>query len=199
MKTYKLVILILLSITLIRCSNESGTFKDSRDGQSYKWVKIGNQIWMAENLNYDSDNGSWVYDNNPLYAEIYGRLYNWETACKVCPDGWHLPTDAEWTILTDYIGGEDVAGGKMKEKGTMYWNSPNTEADNSSGFTGLPGGGRGSNDGSFGSLGYDGYLWSTTEYGESHAWLRSLYYGKADVFAEYGDKTFGYSVRCLKD
>ena len=89
---------------------------------------------MAENLNYKS--GSDFADK----PEVYGRLYSWEVAQRVCPTGWHLPTDAEWTTLTDYLGGKNVAGGKLKETGTEHWFSPNTGATNESGFTALPGG-----------------------------------------------------------
>lgn len=85
-------------------TDTSGTFIDNRDGHVYKWVKIGTQIWMAENLTYDAGSGSWNYFNDPAYA-TYGRLYDWETAKKACPAGWHLPDDSEWTILTDYVGG----------------------------------------------------------------------------------------------
>jgi uncharacterized protein (TIGR02145 family) len=155
----KLSILLIIGIVvptmlLIGCKKDeesdetTGEFTDSRDGQVYKWVKIGNQVWMAENLNYETPN-SWWYDNNSANGDIYGRLYTWAAAMNgesssnsvpsgvqgVCPDGWHLPSDAEWTVLTDYLGGESVAGGKMKEAGTVHWNSPNTGATNSSGFT----------------------------------------------------------------
>ena len=81
-----------------------GTFTDSRDGNTYKWIEIGNQIWMAENLNFHANSGCWVYDNNPENADTYGRLYNWETARNVCPDGWHLPSDNEWKELEVYLG-----------------------------------------------------------------------------------------------
>ncbi|OQC44748.1 MAG: hypothetical protein BWX59_01711 [Bacteroidetes bacterium ADurb.Bin028] len=142
----------------------------------------------------------------------YGVLYNWTAAMNgaessdanpsgvqgICPDGWHLPSDAEWTQLTDYLGGEDVAGGKLKEAGYDHWQSPNAGANNESGFTALPGGGRGSN-GSFGSIRNGGYWWSSTELDTYGAWRRRLSYSDGDV-SWYGDiKSVGFSVRCLRD
>jgi len=175
----------------------SGTFTDPRDGQTYNTVEIGSQTWFAENLNYETSN-SWWYDNSSANGDVYGRLYTWNAALTACPSGWHLPSDDEWTILSDFLGGESVAGGKMKETGTAHWNSPNTGATNSSGFTGLPGGNRGSS-GSFFSLGYDGHWWSSTEYSGTHAWHRSLYYDHDRVYRNTSHKTLGFSVRCLKD
>ncbi len=131
------------------CDYLQGTVSDI-EGNTYKTIKIGTQTWMAENLKTTkykdgseipniTNNGD--YDNNPANSETYGRLYNWYTVDDdkgVCPEGWHVPDDAEYTVLTDYLGGESVAGGKMKETGTEHWNSPNTGATNESGFTGLP-------------------------------------------------------------
>jgi uncharacterized protein (TIGR02145 family) len=134
---------------------------DARDGQSYATVRIGNQVWMAENFNFGADSGSWVYDNNINNAVTYGRLYDWETAVKVCPDGWHLPLREEWDILIEKLGGSEIAGGKMKEIGTSHWEDPNTGATNSSQFSALPG----------------GYRWSENEYIDvgmhSHFWSSS--------------------------
>jgi len=126
-----------------RCEKDEtkGTFTDARDNHVYKWVGIGEQVWMAENLAYKPSSGNyWAYNNDQNNITIYGYLYDWETACNVCPSGWHLPSDAEWTKLTNYLGGEEIAGGKLKA--TTGWNSPNSGADNSSGFSGLPGGSR---------------------------------------------------------
>jgi len=135
--------LLLLSSVLIVVMNsiaqEFGTFTDTRDGRTYKTVIIGNQTWMAENLNYKAETGSWFYNNDSSIGAIYGRLYDWETALKVCPTGWHLPSDIEWTELADSLGNSKV-GGKMKVPGTLYWKAPNTDATNVSGFSALPGG-----------------------------------------------------------
>ncbi len=168
------------------------------EGNTYKTIQIGNQCWMKENLNYDADSGSWCYDNDSSNCTTYGRLYNWETALTVAPAGWHLPTDDEWVTLTDYLGGVNVAGGKMKETGTAHWNSENIGATNSSGFTALAGGYR-HNNGSFLDMGIDAYFWSATEYDGSDAWIRCLYYYSAVVYRSTSYKSYGYSVRCVKD
>ena len=163
--------------------DNTGTFTDPRDGHTYKWVKIGNQVWMAENLNYKTGN-SWCFNDITTNCNTFGRLYNWEAARTACPDGWHLPSNAEWKILVDYLGGRKVAGGKMKETGTEHWRSPNKRATNESGFTVLPGGYR-STDGYFYYLGRHGYWWSATESGSSSAWSRYLHYSSDDVSRGY--------------
>jgi len=94
-----------------------------------------------KNLNYITTSGGWCYNDNTDSCAVYGRLYDWNTAMAVAPHGWHLPSEAEWYTLVDYLGGNEVAGGKMKEAGTAHWFGPNTGADNINGFTGLPGGG----------------------------------------------------------
>jgi uncharacterized protein (TIGR02145 family) len=196
---------------------------DERDGNAYATVQIGDQCWMAENLAYlpqvspssqgsNSDPYYYVYgyegtDVNAAKAtdnyNHYGVLYNWPASLSACPEGWHLPTDTEWTVLTGYLGGESVAGGKMKSTRTApephpRWNSPNTGATNSSGFSALPGGGR-STGGSFDDAGHHGYWWSSSEFAGSNAWYRHLSYVYAQV-GRYGyNKSLGFSVRCLKD
>src|SRR5690554_4910948 len=195
----------------------SGTFIDSRDGNEYNWVQIGDQVWMAENLAYlpsvnmvadgsEDAAGSYYYvygydGTNVADAKAtdnyatYGVLYNWTAAMDgeassttnpsgiqgVCPAGWHVPSDAEWTELTDYLGGTSVAGGKLKETGTTHWKSPNTGATNETGFTALPGGYRHLY-GAFSNIGYDGYWWSATERSATDAWHRAMSYGTSYVF-----------------
>jgi len=170
-------------------------FVDSRDGKTYKIVKIGNQIWMAENLNYDMG-GSWCYENSSSNCDKYGRLYNWDDARRACSPGWHLPSDSEWSTLTNYLGGEEVAGGKLKS--TSGWNNPNSGATNSSGFSALPGGYR-DYDGSFNYISDYGYWWSSTEYSSTIAWYRLMGYYSAYVLRNYYGKSVGFSVRCLRD
>jgi len=142
----------------------------------------------------------------------YGVLYNWPAAMSgaasssadpsgvqgICPTGWHLPSDVEWTTLSDNLGGEYEAGGKMKETGTSHWTSPNTGATNESGFTALPGGYR-NGDGAFGNIGIIGLWWSSTEYLTDTAWGRGLYYLDSGVGRANGNKAYGFSVRCLRD
>jgi len=148
-------------------------------------------------MNYETGN-NWCYDNDPANCATYGRLYDWETVLGVCPSGWHLPSDAEWTALTTFLGGVSIAGGKMKEAGTAHWSSPNTGATNSSGFTALPGGHRNSN-GSFGNLTYSAYFWSATENASSSAWYRLLNYNNESVNRYSNYKTNGFSARCVQD
>nr|NQU93850.1 hypothetical protein [Bacteroidota bacterium] len=175
-------------------------YTDARDGQTYETVQIEEQCWMAENLAYlpevspssqgnNTDSYYYVYDYQGTdVAEAkatenyqnYGSLYNWPASLTACPTDWHLPTDAEWTVLTDHLGGTGVAGGKMKSTRTApdphpRWNSPNTGATNTSGFSGLPGGTRSTN-GTFYYLGNFGYFWSSTEHSTTYAWGRNLGY-----------------------
>ncbi len=192
------------------------------DGNVYRTVIIGNQQWMAENLKVSQYNdgtdipniqalaewsglttGAWAYyENNESKYAKYGKLYNWYAVSpdnkNVCPTGWHVPTDAEWTVLTDYLGGQNVAGGKMKEVGTTSWNFPNTGAANTSLFTGLPGGGRYAN-GNYGSIDNGGYWWSSSEDAAGNAWYRTLNSYSGLVGGYDFNKRSGLSVRCLRD
>jgi uncharacterized protein (TIGR02145 family) len=174
-----------------------GVLVDSRDRKKYKIVKVGNQVWMGENLNYNAS-GSKCYDKQESNCQKYGRLYNWNTARDVCPSGWHLPSDAEWIRLTDFVGGSSTAGTKLKA--TSGWNTgsgykPGTDEY---GFSALPGGFSGSS-GSFTDVGNGGCWWSSMEYNASYAWNRLMYYRNAIVGREYDDKSRYFSVRCVKD
>ena len=192
------------------------------NGYTYTSIVLGNgQEWMAENLrtttyangdpipNVTDDTqwlnlttGAWVhYNNDSQYENPYGKLYNWYTVAdtrNVCPTGWHVPSDAEWTVLTDYLGGESVAGGKMKSTGTQYWQSPNTDATNESGFSGLPGGNR-NYGATFDTIGTRGFWWSSTEDGAYVAWYRYLDYGLGTAGRFNYSDGLGFSVRCLRD
>jgi uncharacterized protein (TIGR02145 family) len=175
---------------------EDSIFTDPRDGQKYPYKTIGTQVWMTKNLNYAAP-GSRCYDNNEANCATYGRLYDWNTARTVAPPGWHLPSDAEWTTLTNFLGGELEAGGKMKSTSSL-WVSPNLGATNSSGWTGLPGGFHIYN-GPFIGVGSDGCWWSSTEFDTYNAWYRPLYSGFGFASRYYDGKTLGFSVRCLRD
>jgi uncharacterized protein (TIGR02145 family) len=175
-----------------------GKFTDSRDGKTYKTVEIGNQTWMAENLAYKATGGCWAYDNSESNVAIYGYLYDWETAKNACPQGWHLPSDSEWTILTNYLGGESVAGGKLKDVGKSYWKSPNTGASNETGFTALPGGFR-SNNGTFSYIRGGGLWWSSSEYSALNAWYSYVGVDNSNLNRFTFGKDYGFSVRCVKD
>jgi uncharacterized protein (TIGR02145 family) len=146
--------------------------------------------------------GAWCYYNNdPILGNKYGKLYNWYAVNDprgLAPQGWHVPSDAEWTTLATTLGGASVAGGKMKEPGTSNWFFPNTGADNSSGWTGLPGGFR-YNVGSFDFIGSSGFWWSSSETNTPFAWVRFLDYYDGSLFRNYFNKQNGFSVRCLRD
>jgi uncharacterized protein (TIGR02145 family) len=192
------------------------------DGNVYRTVKIGTQIWMAENLkttkyrNGDpipnvTDNPQWIslktgalclYKNDEANKATYGCLYNWFAVAdtrSIAPIGWHVPTDAELTILIDLLGGQVAAGGKLKEAGTAHWSGPNTGATNSSGFTALPGGSRGVSDGAFGNINSICNCWSSTANNATNAFNRYMGHNYAAAGRSYYDKKFGYSVRCIKD
>jgi uncharacterized protein (TIGR02145 family) len=146
------------------------------------------------------------YDNNPAYSETYGRLYNWYTVDDdrgVCPEGWRVPSDAEYTVLIDLFGGEAVAGGKLKESGHEHWNYYNdqisSEATNESGFTALPGGTRGYFYGNYNGLGEDGFFWPSTEYDIISApYIRMDYHNSEVTRGGEATKRFGFSIRCIE-
>jgi uncharacterized protein (TIGR02145 family) len=192
------------------------------DGNVYNSITLGTQVWMAENLkttkyqNGDlipnvTDNTTWTnlttgaycdYDNTPDISLTYGSLYNWYAVSdsrNVCPSNWHVPSDEEWTVLTNYLGGDSVAGGKLKEGGLLHWNSPNTDATNETGFTALPGGMR-YYTGPFGNIGGNGLWWSSSEINTDYAWGRNMAKGYSGVYVGGNDiKPSGFSVRCLQD
>ena len=187
------------------------------DGNTYKTIQIGTQTWMAENLKttkYNDETAiplvkdavAWTELATPGYcwytndSVSYGALYNFYTinTGKLCPMGWHIPSDVEWTALTTYLGGESVAGDKQKETGLTHWQSPNTGATNESGYTALPGGYR-INDGSFSSLRRNGYWWSSTESSSVNAYYTDLFYDSDNGARDDSDKKAGFSVRCLQN
>ncbi|MDD4033221.1 MAG: FISUMP domain-containing protein [Bacteroidales bacterium] len=197
------------------------SFIDRRDGKVYKYVTIGNQVWMAENLAYlpsvvgprtssieyghASDKYYYVYGyyrtsvtEAKAYTNYttYGVLYNLPAALFACPSGWHLPTDAEWKTLIDYLGGEEVAGGKMKETGTAHWDSPNKGATNESGFTALAGGLSGLE---FYYIGNIGYWWSSTLSDQGESWSRYIDKDASNVKRRSTSNYEGISVRCVKN
>lgn len=198
----------------------TGTFTDDRDGNVYNWVEIGDQKWMAENLRYlpfifDPATGSgsadhphyFVYDytgsdvNEAKETEayqLYGVLYNYKAAVEACPEGWHLPSDAEWTTLVNFVGGELIAGGKLKIAGTSYWETPNSGATNEYGFFALPGGAR-SFGGIFTYAEKMGNWWSSTEVNPTTVWYRYMHYNNARTDRAYYGKIWGLSVRCVMD
>ena len=166
-----------------------GSFTDSRDGKSYHTVKVGTLTWMAENLNYQTDN-SWCYDDNPGNCQKYGRLYDWNTATSACPAGWHLPTRQDWDNLVHAAGG-NAAGIKLKSR------SPNWNGTDDFGLSALPGGIRYTN-GGFSYAGSYGNWWSAAENGSGLAWFRRMTSDLDYVYEHYYVKGNGLSVRCVR-
>lgn len=212
---------------------DSGTFTDARDSHEYRWIRIGTQIWMQENLAWlpsvepslgGSDSLPYYYvygyegrktveaTGTDGYAEC-GVFYNWPAATGghpgtdivpsrirgACPEGWHLPSDGEWDILVSYLGGEYTAGRTMKSRRgwNRYEGNPG-RGDNSSGFDGLPVGGR-QTAGVFYDQGYNAFFWSATAYNEFSAWYRYLGYFHNGVYRYFSSRQSGFSVRCVKD
>ena len=184
-------------------------------------VVIGTQQWMEKNLDVMTyrngdiipqvtdptawkalTTGAWCwYDNSAANGAIYGKLYNWYAVNDprgLAPQGWHIPTDAEWSTLGTLLGGNAAAGGKMKSTGITRWNSPNTSATNESGFAGLPGGFR-ETTGSFELIGSENYWWSATEFDSYDAWWRGQHYFFSNLSRRNSNKKYGYSVRCVRD
>jgi uncharacterized protein (TIGR02145 family) len=195
------------------------------DRNEYKSVLIGKQVWMAENLkvthyrNGDPiltgyDNYTWskldlnltaafaVYEDNISYAATYGNLYNWYTIGDnrdICPEGWHVPTDSEWKELTEYIGGEAIGGGRLKEIGLEHWKDPNKVATSETNFNALPGGYCYFNNGLFYDIGIKCYFWSSTANNSNHAWCWKLSYKSSEILRSNYKKRSGLSVRCIMD
>ena len=193
------------------------------DGNIYNAAQIGTQVWMTENLKTTrfndntkipnvTENAAWITLSTPAYcwyknSEItndykYGALYNWfaVNTGKLCPSGWHVPEEADWSILTDYLGGEYSAGGKLKEQGVNHWFSPNLGASNIFGFTALPAGYRsGLTSGSFRAIGYIGWWWASTESDLNWARNRTMAFDVSEIARGQGLKRNGYSVRCVKN
>ncbi len=196
---------------------------DPRDGNNYNTVQIGEQCWMAENLAFlpNVSPSSQGNNNDPYYYvygyqgtsvdeaktttnyQLYGALYNWPAALTACPEGWNLPSNIEWIALTNHLGGESNDGGKMKSVRTLPdlppgWNIPNLGATNESGFTALPGGDR-YHIGTFHNMNIIGLWWSSSEFNSNSSLLRRIFFDKSFVESINGNKSYGFSVRCLKD
>jgi uncharacterized protein (TIGR02145 family) len=197
-----------------------------QEGNVYKTIVIGTQEWMAENLStsvYRNGDviatglstsqwtnivqGAWAYFQNDASKNCpFGKLYNWYAcvdARELCPTGWHVPTDADWTVLSDYLGGEAIAGGKMKTLGmsdsaTGLWSAPNSGATNSSGFSGIPGGYR-MLQGPYSNLEFIGYYWSSSDFVTLSAYYRYIIYDDVDLTRATGGKGNGFSVRCVRN
>jgi uncharacterized protein (TIGR02145 family) len=208
-------------IVTVGCEGPASEGIFDGSGNEYTFVTIGTQDWLIENLkttkyndgtdiphvtddlewiNLSTPGYCWYYNDKATYGDTYGALYNGYTVDteKLCPIGWHVPSDEEWTALINYLGGSSIAGGKLKETGTEHWVSPNTGATNETGFTALPGGCRVATP-DFKYVGYHGEWWSSTEYSPDNAWNRGMGYSGSYVGRSGYHKIFGFSVRCVRD
>ena len=212
----------------VRCIKDIQTNNNPQifdiDGNAYDTIHIGTQVWLKQNLNTSrynngtaipnvTDNATWgslstgarcYYNNDSVtYSSTYGALYNYHTVNtgNLCPTGWHVPTNSEWTTLITYLGGESIAGGKLKEAGLAHWQSPNANATNETGFTALPCGNRFYDPGTYFNIGEYGYWWCSAETGTVSALYMGMNYNSGYVgpYASYNGYKFGVSVRCLKD
>lgn len=205
-------IIFTLTFCIFYCVNhaqEIGNFIDSRDGKAYKTIKIGSQVWMAENLAYKTNGGCWAYDNKDSNVTIYGYLYTWDSANKVSPPGWHLPSDEEWKTLEKSLGMLEIeanlsgsrgeisnVGGKLKSM--SGWNN-NIQATDDYGFKALPGGNYGSNEKAFYFIGQNAMFWTSSFVKNNFAWYRDLHNDDGRIFRGYRSKMLAFSVRCIKD
>jgi uncharacterized protein (TIGR02145 family) len=214
-KNGSLLMAVLMCVGLSSCSTNS---VNDIDGNKYKTITINKQVWMAEDLKTTRYNDSSViplvsdyeawsklnsggfcwYNNDSTNKKVYGALYNWYAVAtnKLCPKGWHVPSDDEWMSLQTFSGGAQFAGGKLKEKGISNWKSPNTGATNSFGFTALPAGFR-SFKGSFSFIGKSAYWWTSTEDFKTNANFYSIRYKYSNLYQYIADKPNGFCVRCL--
>jgi len=194
-----LLLATAVAVGLVGCGG--GSFTDSRDGKKYKTVKIGYQTWMAKNLNYQTESGSWCYEDKADNCKKYGRLYNWNTANVVCPKGWHLPSRDEWTELVTAVGGRTTGGDKLKSK--IGWNVciGGKNGTDDFGFSALSGGGRSSD--RFHDAGCNGEWWTSTEYirdGTAYCLFMGMIFGNVSGVSESANlKSYGISVRCVAD
>ena len=202
MKTTILISLLIFCVTIAKTisqtnnntqQNFTNQFTDKRDGKVYKTVEVGKQIWFAENLAFKSNSGCWAYDYDTINVAKYGYLYNWETANKVCPVNWHLPTDDEWKQLemelgmsqndADTTGFRGIIGDKFKAQ---------------TGFAATMGGYR-SGSGSFDGVGRDCYCWTASSDSINNVWYRLIFKNNAEVYRFSYLSSYGFSVRCIRD
>ncbi|HBE42592.1 MAG TPA: hypothetical protein DDW27_15590 [Bacteroidales bacterium] len=188
---------IVTSVYSFTFGQEAGSLTDPRDGRVYKTVKIDDQVWMAENLAFKTESGCSVYEDVKDYQKTHGYLYTWEAATKACPDGWRLPSMQDWWYLSNFLGGDEQSGGKLKQTGTTSWESPNTGATNSSGFTALASGRGG--DKALEHLGKTAFFWTNVDDDDATSWCGALYHDRADLALYPVQKLNGFSVRCIKN
>lgn len=211
MKTKFFFFLTILPVISVFSSCDSNDEDDETtvadfDGNEYNVVEIGDDFWLVENLittHYNNGDpiplgllngttGSYVNYDTPQDDAVYGLIYNWyavNDSRGICPQGWHIPSRAEWELLAALLGGDNDAGAFLKD--TLYWDSPNTGANNETGFTARPG--------AYGSIGQLAAFWSSTERDSDNAYYFKLYYNNTNAFIDYAEKGSGFNCRCIKD
>ncbi|MEI6695848.1 MAG: FISUMP domain-containing protein [Bacteroidota bacterium] len=216
----KKIILVFTLFAFFNLKNEAQTVSDY-EGNEYNIITIGTQKWTKENLISTKYNDGtsiplvidwvtwasiftpgycWYLNNETQYKDPYGALYNWYTVNtnKLCPNGWHAPTDAEWTELSNYLGGLNIAGGKLKETGISHWLAPNTGATDETGFTAVANGYR-HGSGNYDNLAHNAYFWTNTTHISGNSWERSIPHDSTNLLPEYFGRNTGMAVRCIKD
>lgn len=215
-KILKVVLLCVFTICAVSCKKNVdepitpswnySTFTDSRDGKIYKSIVIGTQEWMADNLAFKTETGSWIYGGSVELGDKYGRLYTWDAAIIAVPAGWHLPTDSEWKLLELTLGMSQTDADNIEGRGTNQgeqlkavtgW-AENGGGTDMVGFASLPGGFR-TNSGDCYVENWAGYWWTSTENNSSDAWFRYIATANPKVYRKIGYKEDAYSVRCIKD
>lgn len=217
-----LLFLIIAGLTVNNKHTMAGKVTDI-DGNIYRTIIIGNQEWMRENLKTTTFNNGidithlsdsdWTRTNSPAFSwynneeknyETFGALYNWYTveSGKLCPSGWQVPSDEEWSKLIEFAGGEEIAGGKLKIIDTNYWDIIDKENTNKLNFSALPGGyryGHYWSSAEYMDKGINGYWWTSTDFTHTHAWSRTIHFVNPRVYRSYFEKNDGFSVRCIKN
>jgi len=188
---------IVTSVYSFAFGQDAASLTDPRDGRVYKTVNIDDQVWMAENLAFKTESGCSVYEDVNDYLKTHGYLYTWEAATRACPDGWRLPSMQDWWYLSNFLGGDEQSGGKLKQTGTTSWESPNTGATNSSGFTALASGRSG--DKAKEHLGKTAFFWTNVDDDDATSWCGALYSSRGDLALYPVEKLNGFSVRCIKN
>ena len=210
-KASSILLLIFLILGCIKDpfeTDDSGTFTDKRDDETYEWVRIGDQIWMAENLAWDAGDNCYTYNDDEINYISMGRLYTWEASLTACPNGWHLPTDIEWEELAYFIsqdkgpynkvgGGDDWEDVAIHLKTSTGWKN-NMNGTDDYGFNGSPTGGRSYNGDSFHKGEYV-YYWSATSAVNNNSWFRYMSYYNQYFLRDFLNRSYAFSVRCVKD
>ena len=205
MKTLLLSLILVLATSRIMSQEvvqslievSEGSFTDSRDQHKYKWVKIGSQVWMGQNLNYDTGTGCWCYEDSSANCSLYGKLYTWFAAQQTCPDGWHLPDDSEWDELKLFIKKTYPNTVGTNLKATVGWDF-NGNGSDTFGFKALPAGYR-NNDEAFNLGGNSCFWWSSSAKDSNYSWARHLKFNYPFLNRFRGNKKFGFAVRCVKN